>query len=198
MTERLRESLSALMDDSANELELERVLKNVDDEELRGTWVRYHAARSAIAGQPVQHLELDISQRVRAAIAEETEVAAPQSFVQQMIKPVASFAVAASVAAVVVVGGLQVGGGDDPTATPQVAATAGVTPVGMATQAGAVPVRATFGTQALPVERPDVRAAYRDLARQQMQQLLPQHVEHAALNTPQGLVPYARVEKTAP
>ncbi len=54
MEQRLRESLSALMDDETNELELERLLKSVGtDDELRGTWVRYNAVRAVVAGQPV-------------------------------------------------------------------------------------------------------------------------------------------------
>ena len=44
MTERMRESLSALMDDEANELEVERVLSQIaEDDDLRQTWIRYNA-----------------------------------------------------------------------------------------------------------------------------------------------------------
>ena len=47
MSERLRESLSAVMDGEANELELERVLSRIEgDEQLRQTWVRYSAVQS--------------------------------------------------------------------------------------------------------------------------------------------------------
>ena len=53
MTERMRESLSALLDNEANELEMERVLKHVaDDDSLRQTWVRYNLVRAVTAGQP--------------------------------------------------------------------------------------------------------------------------------------------------
>ena len=98
MNEQLRESLSALMDDSANELELERILKNVDNDELRGTWVRYHAARSALSGQSLQHMQLDISASVREAVLKESAPSEPTvSRLQQWMKPVASLAVAASV-----------------------------------------------------------------------------------------------------
>ena len=41
MSDKMRESLSALMDDEANELELQRVLKRLaDDPQLRRTWMR--------------------------------------------------------------------------------------------------------------------------------------------------------------
>ena len=40
--EALQESLSAVMDNEADELELRRVLASSGDEELRSTWSRYH------------------------------------------------------------------------------------------------------------------------------------------------------------
>ena len=51
MSELMRESLSALLDDEANELEIERVLSKVaDDPELRATWVRYNIVHT-VAGR---------------------------------------------------------------------------------------------------------------------------------------------------
>ena len=68
MNERMRESLSALMDDEANELELERVLAHIaDDDDLRQTWVRYNAARTAVSGHQLAHMDMDISTRVRSS-----------------------------------------------------------------------------------------------------------------------------------
>ncbi len=196
MNEKMRESLSALMDDSADELELERLLKHSDDSELRDTWMRYHAVRHSLSGQAVSHRTLDISARVRESIDSES-VAMPQATLTGRLgKAVASFAVAASVAAVVVVGGLQVGGSGELDSGPAIIAGA-VTPVGLSNQVGAVPVSATYGTQAVPA-RADVRAAYRELAQQRMQQFMQEHAEQAALNTPQGLIPYARVKHFNP
>ena len=66
MSELMRESLSALLDDEANELEIERVLSKVaDDPELRATWVRYNIVHTVAGGQQPMHLDLDISARVR-------------------------------------------------------------------------------------------------------------------------------------
>jgi len=71
MTERMRESLSALLDDEANELELERILSRIaDDDELRQTWVRYNAVRATVSGHQLAHMSLDISTQVRQAISE--------------------------------------------------------------------------------------------------------------------------------
>lgn len=196
MTERLRESLSALMDDEANELELERVLSQIgEDDELRSTWVRYNAARAAVTAQPVVNLNLDISRRVSAAIAAEAAAGSSgTSAWQRLLRPVGSFAVAASVTAIVVFGGQQVfqagiGDADVGGALPA----AGVSPVGFVNSVGATPVRASYGTQPIPQLQPAARTAYKELARQRMEQYMQEHAGQAALNSPQGLVPYARV-----
>ena len=191
MDERLRESLSALMDDEANELEVERVLSRIgDDSELRQTWVRYNAARSLASGQSVADLSVDISGQVSRAIAQEPAVAASlRGRFGHLLRPVASFAVAASVAAVVVVGGQQLS---------EVGTAAGgqdvrVSPPGLTHTIGARSVPASYGIQPLPGLEPAVSDAYRKLARQRMKRYMQEHAEHAALNTPQGLIPFARV-----
>lgn len=198
MTERMRESISALLDDEANELELERVLSQIaDDEELRQSWVRYNAVRASIGGQHVAQMNVDISHRVRSAIAAQQGDAvgpgAARSLKERLLRPVASFAVAASVAATVVIGGQQLAQiNGSPYGDDQALATA-ASPVGMVNSFGASSVRASYGTQAIPVLQPATRTAYRELARQRMNRYIQEHAEHAALNSPQGLIPFARV-----
>ena len=196
MTERLRESLSSLMDGEANELELQRLLSHIgEDDELRQTWVRYNAVRSAVVGQDSPDLAIDISQRVRLVVAQEGN-GAVGGIAQRLLKPLASFAVAASVATVVVVGGQQlsqvgtVGSGSSSDAL-----AGGVSAVGFVNIQGATSVPASYGTRAVPVLQPASRTAYRELARQRMQQYMQEHAEHAALNSPQGLVPFSRVKQ---
>lgn len=55
MSERLRESLSALMDDEADDLELGRVLRamDTDDGVVRDTWARYQAVSAVLRGLPI-------------------------------------------------------------------------------------------------------------------------------------------------
>jgi sigma-E factor negative regulatory protein RseA len=200
MSEKMRESLSALMDDEANELELQRILSGIgDNAELRQTWVRYHAVRSAVTGQPVTGLSVDVSQRVRVALAQEGLSNTPGA-VRRLLKPLASFAVAASVAAVVVVGGQQlagIDGGADGGTTYSAAGNLprGVSAVGLVNIVGATPVRASYGTQRIPVLQPAARTAYQEMARQRMKKYMQEHAEHSALNSPQGLVPFARVQE---
>ncbi len=195
MSERLRESLSALMDDEANELEVERVLSQIgDNAELRQTWIRYHRVRGALAAQPQSSTTIDISAGVRAAI--DNDAAEPEVPLRERLwRPVASFAVAASVAATVVLGGQQLVqlSGDEYQDRSTYASN--VSPVGLVNAVGATPVRASYGTRPVPVLQPATNEAYRQLARQRLKHYSQQHAEQAALNTPQGLIPFARVPR---
>ncbi|MBE9540395.1 MAG: sigma-E factor negative regulatory protein [Proteobacteria bacterium] len=197
MSERLRESLSAVMDGEANELELERVLSRIgEDDELRQAWVRYNAVRSVNEGGHIANLSLDVSGRVRAAINEGNDGQAlnkPAGLAQRFLKPLASFAVAASVAATVVIGGQQLYQIGEPDS--YVNTLAGASPVGLINSVGATAVQASYGMQSVPVLQPTVRTAYRELARQRMERYMQEHVEQAALNTPQGLIPFSRVQQ---
>ena len=68
--EALQESLSAVMDNEADELELRRVLAASDDAELRATWSRYQMAR-AVMHKELLEPRLDIAAAVSAALADE-------------------------------------------------------------------------------------------------------------------------------
>lgn len=67
--EKMKDSLSAMMDNAADELEVRRVLANADDE-LLATWSRYQLARSAMHKEPI-FPKLDIVSAVSAAIESE-------------------------------------------------------------------------------------------------------------------------------
>lgn len=76
MDDKLRESISALMDDEANELEAQRVLSKADSVELSDTWKRYHKVRDVMSGMSKlpassineRALQIDVSAKVAAAI----------------------------------------------------------------------------------------------------------------------------------
>ena len=193
MSELMRESLSALMDDEANELEVERVLAGIaKDSSLRQAWVRYNLVHAVAAGQPPTHMELDISAQVREAIAGEST--GKSAFTQRIMRPIASMAVAASVAATVVFGGQQLAQLEADSYDAQAIASS-VSPVGMVNSLGATSVQASYGTLGMPELQPATRTAYQELARQRLQKYMQEHAEHAALNTPNGLVPFARVPR---
>ena len=198
MNERMRESLSALMDDESNELELERMLTQLsDDEELRQTWLRYNLAHNAAQGDQLAHRDWDISARVQSSLFGSEIGRSPgalEGFKHRMLRPLISVGVAASVAFTVVIGGQQLAGVEntDPYGADQSVA-ANPSPVGMLNILGATPLQASYGTQPVSRLQPATRTAYQDLAQQRLNRYMQQHAEQAALNSPQGLVPFARV-----
>ena len=198
MDEKMSESLSALMDDEANELELERVLAQVSqDRDLRRSWMRYNVAQQAGQGSQIACLDWDISERVKSSL-EVLNATDPESagtgFQQRMLRPFVSLAVAASVAATVVIGGQQLAliGSEDPYDYGRSVAT-NASPVGMLNSLGATPVQASYGMQAVPILEPATSRAYQELALQRQRKYMQEHAEQAALNAPQGLIPFARV-----
>lgn len=210
MNDNLRESLSALIDGEATELEVARILANSDNNELREAWSRYQLARTSLARDVngVAAVPAGFADRVRSAIDGQAVEATPVAVVvasseaatQQnkpsrlsaALRPLTSFAVAASVAAAVVVGGQQFGSGDTLTPAPATLANvAGAPSVGMVSS-GAVPMQASYGTQAVANRQQMSQQAYQALAERQLERFLKDHAEQATLNTPQGLVPYAR------
>lgn len=122
MSERLRESLSALMDDAADDLELGRILRAMEDEDgdaLRATWSRYHLTSALLRGQAPERMQPlpgidallrdDAQRQPVAAIGADSARSDMAAAATTAIRPrawraVASFAVAASVTAVAVVG----------------------------------------------------------------------------------------------
>lgn len=101
---RERELLSALMDGETSEHELRQALKAAgDDPELVGTWSRWHVAQSVLRGERVQPATIDLRAAVAAAIDGEPAAARPATE-RTWLKPVAGFAVAATVAMVTVFG----------------------------------------------------------------------------------------------
>ena len=194
MSEQIRESLSALMDGEANELEIERVLKHPDPDSLRATWTRYHLVRHVMQDGGTGYTGIDVSEAVMAALSEEPALhIKPVARWRNFLQPAASFAVAASVFAAVLVGsqfyGL-LGNGSDINGAPELAAR--VSTVGMVNTLGGSAVRAGYASPALK-PTPAPVADYNKMARQRLQRYMLSHTEEASLNAPHGMMPYARV-----
>ena len=98
--EALQESLSAVMDNEADELELRRVLNAFDDVETRETWARYQIAR-AVMHKDLLLPRLDIAAAVSAALADE---AVPAKASRGPWRSLGRLAVAASVTLAVLAG----------------------------------------------------------------------------------------------
>lgn len=191
MNKSMRESLSALMDGEANEIELRRILASTDDDELRAAWSGMHRNSDIMRGTAVT-TRMDISRAVSESVARiEVAPVNRKVGVGGARRSMASLAVAASVTAVVVFSGQQF------LTSPDSRVMSGAGSPGLVNSSAAVPVRASFGSRAEPpslVLQPAVGAGYQELARQRLRKYSQSHAEQAALNTPQGLVPFARVQ----
>jgi len=186
-SEVLQESLSAVMDNEADELELHRVLAASGDAELRSTWSRYQIAR-AVMHKELLEPRLDIAAAVAAALADE---APPAKTVRSSWRGLGRLAVAASVT-LAVLAGVRLYNQDE---------VAGV----QLAQQGAQPALAVPQLQG-----PAVLAGYSESVDQQgalakgvspapagwherrLPAYLRQHAQQAALSGPESALPYAR------
>jgi len=184
MSDSLRESISALVDDEAQELELHRVLASMDsDEELRQIWRRYQTASFTIKRQMDCRFDLDISERVSSALADEPavemEIPTEKSRFGRVLKPVLSMAVAAS-AAFLVIFAVQMGGQDE--FGEQVAA--GGQPLTTNLVAGAEVANEHLVTVSSEVMTPVER---------RLQSLIENHTQQASMSENRGVMPYTQL-----
>jgi sigma-E factor negative regulatory protein RseA len=183
--EALQESLSALLDDQAGELEVRRILAADADPELRSTWRRYQVARAALHGE-LREPRLDIAASVSAALAAEP----PLRHSSPWWQGAGRVAVAASVTVAVLVGvrfynqdALSVDQLTVQTAPlmqnlPQVQGPSML----VAYREAADPVRESAGAP----------AAGTDWHAQRMADYLRQHARQATFSKPEGVLPFAR------
>lgn len=108
----LLESLSALMDDEAQTLEVRRIVKAVGDtQELSAHWRRYHAVRASLQHDVHQRPAINLLPGIHAALASQQQGAqmparsiAGRQMAGRLAKVAGQMAIAASVAAAVLVG----------------------------------------------------------------------------------------------
>lgn len=190
MDDRLKESVSALMDDEANELELQRVLSNVDSD-VSATWQRYHQIRQVVRENNRELWSVDIRASLaeklnmdephapeaeRSATALETEEAGRNKLSFAGAKRGrfrASLAIAASAVLAVFVG---------------VQYQSGI-------EGGAVsgPLVAQEGTAAPDVRQPKMIVEFSEEHARQFNEYLLRHAEYSIAGSGQGLLPLARV-----
>lgn len=192
---KLRESISALIDGEADELELRRVLASADTREVRDVWRDYHIQRDTLAGADMRFAHIDLSQRIQVALAEESVM--PAAAGARWWRPLASVAVAASVAAVVVVGARSLnssnGGADIAAAQPVINIT-GATPAAAGTFSPLNNVSASTTTP-YPAFAQPAALDPDQFARERLQQYLLRHTERAALNNGQGVMSFSKVSE---
>lgn len=212
----LAESLSALVDSQASELELQRILKaSQSDPEVKTTWARYQVA-SAVMRREMPAFELtDFSARVSAALDEEevhNGVTGNPVKRTRWWQNAGRFAVAASVAGGVILfsQNLSTDGTDSavmaaaPVAAPAVSIPSGyhgqalsLRTVGM--QNG-YEARQQDNRQVMIVPRQNADASNAAVSNEEVRdylnKLIEAHADNAALNSSQGMLPFARVVLT--
>jgi len=77
MDKHLKESLSALMDEEANELELQRILSSEDNDEINECWTSYHLVRDVLRQGNSELAHIDVSNVVSAALEADETIEAP-------------------------------------------------------------------------------------------------------------------------
>jgi sigma-E factor negative regulatory protein RseA len=115
VTDNIRESLSALIDGEASEIELHRLLREINQHgDLKESWAAYQQIRSVMGNHAIhtaqQHLEL--SRQISAAIEAETDFEVDTSPLlknSRYVKPLGGLAVAASITLAAFIGFYQPG-----------------------------------------------------------------------------------------
>ena len=187
--ETLQESLSAVMDNQADELELRRVLAASDAPEVRATWSRYQIAR-AVMHKELLEPRLDIAAAVSAALADDAPLALKQEQ-RGLWHTVGRLAVAASVT-VAVLAGVRLYNQDDITGT-QLAQQANQPALSIPQVSGPA-MLAGFNTseeQAGPAVGA-VGQGQPGWHEQRLPAYLRQHAQQAAMSTGESPLPYAR------
>lgn len=120
----IRETLSSAMDGASDSLDGTTLAAIAADEGARSTWARYHLIGDVMRDSLVEVAPSEFSERLRVEIATEPTVLAPQRQGRPMLRPVAGFAIAASVAAMAVFGIRQMTSEQQLDAAPAVAVSA--------------------------------------------------------------------------
>ncbi|ARU87531.1 sigma-E factor negative regulatory protein [Pseudomonas sp. M30-35] len=187
--EALQESLSAVMDNEADEMELRRVLGASNDAELRAKWSRYHMARAVMHKEAFEP-RLDIAGAVSAAIADEAMPKASGSIVRGPWRAVGRLAVAASVT-VAVLAGVRMYNQDDMTGA-ELAQQAANQPALNHVQVQGPAMLAGFTTDEQGRSMIPSSKAEPTWHEQRLPAYVRQHAQQLGSNVTEGALPYAR------
>ncbi|WP_221799091.1 sigma-E factor negative regulatory protein [Oceanobacter mangrovi] len=217
MNDRMNESLSALVDGEADELEVRRVLNQIEeDDELRERWSRYQLMGALLRDE--QAMTVDLSKGIMQAIDGEpmdevparssaavvgTDVVPAVADEERKISAswkngwIASGAVAASVTLAVLLGvrvvdESMIAGGTEVASAVTINAAPAAAPVMSTVASAPAELVAANSDSAAMADSQLSESELRD-AQQRLQEYVLQHSENASLNNGRGLMPYARV-----
>jgi sigma-E factor negative regulatory protein RseA len=213
----LAESISALMDNQASELELQRILKaSEQDAEVKATWSRYQIASALLRGEQAPIVMSDFAARISAAIDEEDALVAQPSSTSKPQQgwwyQLGRVALVASVAGGMVLGVNQFNGTSQD--ANQIASSTVVAPTPVDTTVSLPSginspmintrtVAVQTGYETRPQENRRVMFQPRQAntntvvsdeeVSRYVNQMIKAHSDNAAMNSGQGVLPYARV-----
>lgn len=180
MNELKKEQISAFMDGEAQTDEAAIAMSQ--HSELRSTWGRYHLISDCLKQQCPSHIDNELVDRVASAISDEPAIVAPNKVVvASFLKPVAGFAIAASVTVVAILGIQQDRSGDQHALAPS------------------PQVAAVNNTPAIPTEiqtvnlESGISESAREEADSRLNSYLVNYNEHRTHTGMHGMLPYVRV-----
>lgn len=197
MEQRTGEALSALMDQEADDIDLQRVLNSLDgDQSVAEIWRRYHLASAAMHREQGVFATTDLSSRIRENLEQEPELSSRRMSEGRAgwLRPLASVAAAASVTAVILTSTQlyqSTGSAPGPVDTQVVSQGNVSTAVNAGLSQGAGydnPMHYASAVGQFPVDTGEADA----MARHRLEAYLHKHLENASLNTGSGLMPFAR------
>lgn len=178
MNERIRETLSALIDGELSSNEISKTVgKLTESADLCGYWDRYHVIGDVIRGEAICSEYRQIADAVRDRLRDEPAILAPprrsgHRLRPQWIKPAAGSALAASVAAIALLAAPQFIN-DDPSQSP------------VLTNANTPPPERLYAAQSgtrWNLGKPDVES--------KLNAYLVNHQEYAPSRSVKGMMPY--------
>ena len=187
MDERLRETLSAMMDDEADELSVRRLLSRGDQEDVRGQWQRWQQIRDLMHENHGPRAGEDMASRVQATL--NGQPAQPETAPPRPARRSWHWPVAAMVALALVVGfGAGTGWQNEE-------------PVPGNDQLASAPTNSEADRVAVAQASPVLPASIQEVTlqgldeeqRRQMRQYMLEHAQHNSVGAGRGSMGYARM-----
>lgn len=187
MSEQKHEALSALMDGELDGGETEVISTLIRNDSERRLWHRYHLISDCLKGALPERLDRSLCERIALALRNEPTLLAPEhSAPGALLRPLAGFAVAASVAALALLG-IQVHRSNDK--IDPAASVASIQPSGAATPANRG-ITLASGTSVPTSPGSSVHPAY---ASARLNRYLVNYSEYHSSSAIQGMFPYVRL-----
>lgn len=182
------EKLSALMDGELYEHDRDTLIKEIQsDDDTRGRWQRYHMIGDTMRSTMPATVKPDLAASLNQLLADEPAILAPKTATKKSsyLKPLAGFAVAASVTAVAVLGLLPANDAGSPTASGGPIAATEISPE-PAVNAGGL-MNAPIGVRTVRYEGSEVENS------DALNQYILNHNQSNSRMGVQGVSPYARL-----